>query len=69
MATLGASLFLAANHMSLFASFLIMTAATVVDNYLISSLSSGTKVTQARLTICLSRLVRWAVLYPKGMGK
>ena len=69
MATLGASLFLAANHMSLFASFLIMTAATVVDNYLISSLSSGTKVTQGKIDDLSVQTCTVGSAISKGYGK
>jgi len=69
MATLGASLFLAANHMSLFASFLIMTAATVVDNYLISSLSSGTNVSQGKVDDLSVQTCTVGSAISKGYGK
>jgi hypothetical protein len=69
MATVAASLFLVANPMSLFSSFLLMAAASVVDSYLVASLTPGTEVSEGKVSDLTIQTCTVGSAINKGYGK
>jgi hypothetical protein len=69
MATIGASLFLAANPMSFFSSLLIMTGASLVDSYIISALTPASQVSQGKVNDLSVQTASVGTAIIKGYGK
>lgn len=69
MATIAASLVLAANPMSFFSSFLVMAAASMVDSYIISALTPGSEVSQGQVNDLSVQTCTVGTGMAKGYGK
>ena len=69
MATIAASLVLAANPMSFFSSFLIMAAASMVDSYIISALTPGSEMSQGQVNDLSVQTCTVGTGMARGYGK
>lgn len=69
MATIATSLILAANPASMFASFLYMTAASIVDSYIISSLTPASEVSSGQVNDISVQTCTVGTAISKGYGK
>ena len=69
MATVAASLFLAANPMSFFASFLLMAGASIVDSYIVSALTPANQVSEGKVSDLNIQTCSVGSAINKGYGK